>query len=656
MTQEQIKKLQEELWDAANQLRANSKLTAAEYKDPVLGLVLLRFAQNRYEEVKSILAEQVSDSPRPKKEITKDKYLAAGAIMLPQEAQYDYLAHSPEDVDIAEKINNAMKQIETEYPDLSGILPKNYQEFEKNLLRELIRLFNKDSVKKAKGDVFGRIYEYFLMKFSMQGAGAQEGGEFFTPPSLVQLIVNFIEPDNGVIHDPACGSGGMFVQTGYFVRNHTNKVVNEAIKCYGTELKTNNYKLAKMNLAIHGIEGNIIESNSFYSDPHSLIGKCDFVMANPPFNVKKIDKNKQYLKDDPRLPFGLPKADNGNYMWIQYFHSYLNEKGRAGFVMASSATDAGHSEALIRKKLIETGHVDCIVSVGNNFFYTRSLPCHLWFFDKGKRKGNLNKILMIDARNVFRKVSTTINDFSPGQLLNLNAIMKMYRGVKNAYKDTIAEHQKLAFELLEKINELYIKLVDRLFKSVKEHEIVLQNDSDIKIALPKEFTEAEKTLNQFSVPIEKTNEFINRLHSEISNIEQEIKEEKTNEKIAKKRIQELRSKINLLNRLINNFTDETMEYFTDLKQQIKDWKHFVEWFPNGKYIDVEGLCKIVSLKEIKENDYSLTPGRYVGVSLFVDEEYNYKNRLNEIKIEFESLYNSGIKTSKTISNSINDLI
>jgi type I restriction enzyme M protein len=305
-------------------------------------------------------------------------------MYLQEKSQFDYLVNLPESEDIAEAVNNAMKLIEEDYPDLRGILPKNYQDFDADLLRSLIRVFNKDAVKNISGDVFGRIYEFFLMKFSMSGAGAQEGGEFFTPPSLVQLIVNFIEPDHGIIHDPACGSGGMFVQTGHFIQSKTNKQVNEAITVYGTELKSNNVRLAKMNLAIHGIEGKIAEDNSFYSDPHNLVGKCDFVMANPPFNVKKIDKNKDYVKEDPRLPFGVPKADNGNYMWIQYFHSYLNEKGRAGFVMASSATDAGNTEKLIRQKLIETKDVDVIVSVGNNFFYTRSLPCHLWFFDKGK--------------------------------------------------------------------------------------------------------------------------------------------------------------------------------------------------------------------------------------------------------------------------------
>jgi type I restriction enzyme M protein len=317
MNNEQIKQLEKELWDAADALRANSKLTAGEYKDPILGLVFLRFAQNLYEQKKIQIEANIPEGPRGKRALTKEDFLAAGALMLPPLAQYDYLADLPEGKDVADALNNAMRLIEADYQDLQGILPKNYQEFERDLLRELIRVFNKDAVKNATGDVFGRIYEYFLMKFSMQGAGAQEGGEFFTPPSLVQLIVNFIEPDHGVILDPACGSAGMFVQTGYFVQSHTKKSVNEAIKCFGMELKTNNAKLAKINLAIHGIEGKIIEGNSFYSDPHNLVGKCDFVMANPPFNVNKIDKDKDYVKNDPRLPFGLPKADNGNYLWMQ---------------------------------------------------------------------------------------------------------------------------------------------------------------------------------------------------------------------------------------------------------------------------------------------------------------------------------------------------
>lgn len=510
MTQDEIRKLEQDLWEAADTLRGNSTLTAAEYKDPLLGLVLLRFAQNRYEDAKVEIDKNLPVNPRTgeKRAINKDDFAAAGAIMLQEKAKYEYLASLPEGEDVAKAINEAMKSIENEYPDLEGILPKSYHNFDDKLLRDLVRVFNKDAVRQAKGDVFGRIYEFFLMKFSMQGAGAQEGGEFFTPPSLVNLIVNFIQPNHGIIHDPACGSGGMFVQSAHFVKHHSNQNVNEAITVYGTELKNNTAKLAKMNLAIHGIDGKILESNSFYTDPHQLLGKCDFVMANPPFNMDKIDAKNKFLAEDARLPFGPPltgkgTVSNGNYLWIQYFHSYLNDTGRAGFVMASSATDAGHAEKLIRQKLIETGDVECIVSISNNFFYTRSLPCHLWFFNKGKRAEKRDKILMIDARNVYRKVNSTINDFDEDQMEGLTALINTFRGEKPGVR------------------------------------------SD------------------------------------------------------------------------------------------NSWFH--EHFPDGSYQDVEGLCKVVDLEEIIEQDYSLTPGRYVGVSIDIDMDFDYKGRMAEIHTELASL-------------------
>lgn len=514
MNSEQIKQVEKELWNAADSLRAESKLTAAEYKDPVLGLILLRFAENRYNETLKKIEREIVINPRTgRKEITKEHFIGSAALYLQNESKYEYLANLPESKDINEAVNNAMNLIEKDHPDLSGILPKNYQDFGSDLLKELIRIFNTEAIKSISGDVFGRIYEYFLMKFSMSGAGAQEGGEFFTPPSLVQLIVNFIEPNKGIVHDPACGSGGMFIQTAQFIKDKTIKTFNETISVFGTELKTNNTKLAKMNLAIHGIEGKITEDNSFYSDPHNLVGKCDFIMANPPFNVDKVDKKKDFVKNDPRLPFGLPKNDNANYMWIQYFYSYLNEKGRAGFVMASSATDAGGSEREIRKKLIETGHVEVIVSIANNFFYTKSLPCQLWFFNKNKLDDK--SILMIDARNVLRKVSQSINDFSPDQLDGLSSIIKFYRGEK-----------------------------------------------------------VDFTKNEW---------------------------------------------------LVSNFQKQ-------------------------KYEDIKGLCKIVEIKDVIENGYSLNPGKYVGFNISIDKEFNYQNKILEINDELEKLDNEEKKLIKFIKS------
>ncbi len=640
MTNEEIKRLETELWGAADELRANSKLTAAEYKDPVLGLILLRYAQNKFEEAKEQISKDLPVNPRTgkKREVKKDDFIGAGAMYLQEKSQFDYLVNLPESEDIAEAVNNSMKLIEEDYKDLQGILPKNYQDFDADLLRSLIRVFNKDEVKNVSGDVFGRIYEFFLMKFSMSGAGAQEGGEFFTPPSLVQMIVNFIEPDHGIIHDPACGSGGMFVQTGHFIRSYTNKNINEAIRVYGTELKSNNVRLAKMNLAIHGIEGKIIESNSFYTNPHDLTGKCDFLMANPPFNVKKIDKGKDYIKEDPRLPFGVPKADNGNYMWIQYFHSYLNEKGRAGFVMASSATDAGNTEKLIREQLIETKDVDVIVSVGNNFFYTRSLPCHLWFLDKGKSEANKDKILMIDARNTYRVVSSTINDFSEGQLLNLSTIVQLYRGNSDSINYAAEEHKKALAERFGKVNKHYTHyagILSELSKELKNDSLLIDEKVDFK-----SFTnpdEAKAIFTIYEKPAAKANEYLKELEAEIEKINQQLAAKEIDKKTANSKIKPYREKLNKLNRPLKAYQDLVNEHLKELKQCIGDWQELLKWFPDNTYTDVEGLCKIVDLDEVKENDYSLTPGRYVGYSIQIDENFDYKGRMKEIHTELAEL-------------------
>ena len=636
MNQQQIKKLEKELWDAADALRSNSKLTAAEYKDPVLGLVLLRFAQNKFDEAKPIVEANIPESPRGKRAATTEDFAAAGAMLLPESSQYDYLVNRPEDVDIAEAINEAMRQIEEVNPSLLGNLPKNYQEFEPSLLRDLLRTFNKDAIKKATGDVFGRIYEYFLMKFSMQGAGAQEGGEFFTPPSLVQFIVNYIEPDHGIIHDPACGSGGMFVQTGYFIKSHSNTEINTAITVYGTEQKSNNTKLAKINLAIHGIDGKIEEANSFFADPHDLYEQCDFVMANPPFNVKKIDMEKEYIKTDRRLPWKTPKADNGNYLWVQYFYSYLKpNKGRAGFVMASSTTDAGHSEADIRAKLVETQHVDCIVSVGNNFFYTRSLPCHLWFLDKGKRTENADKVLMIDARNVFRKVTTTINDFSFGQLVNLDTIKQLYHATPNALSLAVHQHRGFLQEQFEAILEHYLVLTDTLKTFFPDDDSLINLT---KITPQNTLQEAESMLLALLKANERATALAEEWQAELAEIED------------KKMAKTFREKLAKLNRSNTVFTEFSKEFIDYAKQGIKDWQELLEWFGDGQYRDIEGLCKVVDLADIRTNEYSLTPGRYVGVSLNADDDFDYKARLNEINTEFAALNLEAIQLAQTIES------
>ena len=279
----------------------------------------------------------------------------------------------------------------------------------------------------------------FLTQFA--GQKAHDGGEFFTPISLVSLIANVLDPQRGIVLDPACGSGGMFVQSARVVeRHHENPA--EKLTFYGLEKNATTIRLAKMNLAVHGLEGDIQKAITYYEDPHELLNKAEYVMANPPFNVDEIDADK--VKNDPRLPFGLPgvnkkgKVSNGNYVWISYFYGYLNEQGRAGFVMSSQASSAGRDEARVRQKLVESGDVDIMIAIRSNFFYTRSVPCELWFLNRAKPEEHQDKVLMIDARNIYRKVTRKIYDFSPEQEQNILAIVWLYRGETKRYLDLVA--------------------------------------------------------------------------------------------------------------------------------------------------------------------------------------------------------------------------
>jgi type I restriction enzyme M protein len=449
-----IEQLEASLWEAADQLRANSKLTSSEYCMPVLGIIFLRHATNRYNTaVRQIEADQATGN-MPKRPLIQADFLKRRALMLPKEARYDEILKLPKGAKLGTALVEAMDAIEKSFEPLVNQLPKDYEKFENDLLENILRIFDSETLRTATGDVFGRIYEYFLMKFAMQGA--QDNGEFFTPPSLVQTIVNVIEPDHGVVADLACGSGGMFVQTSHFIER-LGQDTTHRVTFFGQEKTATTIRLAKMNLAVHGLEGDIREANTFYDDVHRLAdGKplwshCDFVMANPPFNVDMVDAEK--VKDDRRLPFGLPgvnkgkKVSNANYLWISYFHSYLGPKGRAGFVMSSQASSAGHGEADVRRKLVETGDVDVMISIRSNFFYTRTVPCELWFFDKGKPKERRDQVLMLDARHIYRKVTRKIYDFSPEQLADLTAIVWLHRGqterfaaLLEDYREKIREH------------------------------------------------------------------------------------------------------------------------------------------------------------------------------------------------------------------------
>jgi type I restriction enzyme M protein len=432
--------IEKRLWDAADELRANSRLKASEYSVPVLGLIFLRYADHKFtqadREIKAERAEVTTHRQRP---ITTDDYHARGVLYLPDKARFQYLVQLPESENIGRAINEAMKAIEEHNPDLKDVLPKTYNRLGNDTLVTLLKLFHGIEMD-VEGDVFGKIYEYFLGRFAM--SEGQRGGEFFTPTSLVKLIVEIIEPYHGFILDPACGSGGMFVQSARFVRRHQQNP-SDQISIYGQERVAETVRLCKMNLAVHGLAGDIRQGNTYYEDIHRSAGKFDFVMANPPFNVNRIDKDR--IKDDPRFPFGLPRVDNGNYIWIQVFFSALNAWGRAGFVMANSASDARGSELEIRRQLIQAGVVDVMVAVASNFFYTVTLPCTLWFLDRGKAGTHRHdKVLFLDARHIYTQVDRAHREFIPAQIEFLANIVRLYRGrrpeMTQGSADLLAEH------------------------------------------------------------------------------------------------------------------------------------------------------------------------------------------------------------------------
>lgn len=452
MTTNIRKQLHERLWSAAVQLRANSGLKLNEISEPILGLIFLKFANVRFKKIQTgIVADRKAVYSTRVRPIGPDDFKSRGVLFLPEIAKYSYLMDLPESENIGLAINNAMKEIETNNTDLAGVLPQDYTSLHKipgensKILITLLKNFNQipDDI---EGDAFGEIYEYFLGEFAR--AEGAKGGEFFTPQSIVKLLVEIIEPYHGKIFDPACGSGGMFVQSANFVKSHSEKksqVMNE-VALYGQEKGTSNIRTAKMNLAIHGLSGKIAEVNSFYTDAFNSVGKFDFVLANPPFNVKGKDKNKQIvidsakIKGDPRYYLGLPitgkgEISNANYLWMQMFASALNPQGRAGFVMANSASDAGNAEKGIRRKMVETGMVDVIVSVGNNMFMNATLSCTLWFFDKRKTGTNRqNKILFINAQNIFTPIDRAHSEWTNEQIQEIASIVRRYREEKGEEK------------------------------------------------------------------------------------------------------------------------------------------------------------------------------------------------------------------------------
>ncbi len=422
--------LEKRLWDAADQFRANSGLKAQEYSGPILGLIFLRFAELRFTAQRDKLEKAGASSRRGSRVDEPAAYHAEGILYLSPEARFDYLLSLPEAANIGAKVNAAMRDIEKHNPQLAGVLPKTYNLFTSTLLKELLKKVSEIPAS-VDYDAFGRIYEYFLGEFAR--TEGQKGGEFYTPSSIVRLLTEVIEPFHGRILDPACGSGGMFVQSARFVAEHQKNPAAELAIC-GVEKTDETGRLCRLNLAVHGLEGDIRHGgnvNSYYDDPHTATGQFDFVLANPPFNVNAVDKER--LKDmvgaGRRFPFGLPRTDNANYLWIQLFYSSLSAKGRAGFVMANSASDARASEQELRQQLIEANAVDVMVAVGPNMFYTVTLPCTLWFLDKGKAKSKrADTVLFIDARHIYRQVDRAHRDWPPAQIGFIANLVRLYRG------------------------------------------------------------------------------------------------------------------------------------------------------------------------------------------------------------------------------------
>jgi type I restriction enzyme M protein len=733
-----VQQLENELWEAADQLRANSKLTAAEYSMPVLGLIFLRHADNRF---KAYLPEIEADIPAKMPPAQREELLRLGfqgkaAIYLPEAARFDRIASLPQDANVGDVIDAAMDAIEAEYTVLAGALPRGYAAFEPGLLADLVKIFDRPAIKAAQGDVFGRIYEYFLNKFAM--TGAQEGGEFFTPPSLVRMIVNVIEPDHGIVFDPACGSAGMFVQTGHFIEAARHAQANDTVTFHGQEKSDTNTKLARMNLVVHGLDAtNIRQGNTFYDQVEHLIGECDFVMANPPFNVDGVDTKKVAPQVAPqteeeagqasggpyRLPFGQPGTNaktgaisNANSLWIQYFYAYLNDTGRAGFVMASSASDAGNKDREIREKLVRTGHVDVMLAIGTKFFYTRSLPCTLWFFDKGKPEDLHDQVLMIDARNVYHVVSARSHVFTDEQLANLTAITWLYRGETDKFTALVRGYQQRVDDWLAALPERLAAdsaAVQALAVPLKAFaagatlaELNAEQEADAHVGT--DALQAWQAALAAALADEATAQLIEGITAQCAQARAAIaaaqRDSHTGQVALQKVLDALAPELKAAGKALearhkqwlklleqaekglraraskawdgraardarrallpaDGRKDEAPtvrdEVLDALKQAVY-FTHQVHWlhsrFPDAVFENVPGLCKAVTTDEIAANDFSLTPGRYVGVAAVQeDDEEDFIVRMRAIHDELNDLNEKAAALAERISGNLTGL-
>ena len=673
MTSEQLKKLEATLWQSADTLRANSDLKSSEYSTPVLGLIFLKFANNKYglheQEIQAEYKKlKGTRRERPIEEIAIDKC----GFYLPPEARYDYLLNLPEKVDIAKALKRAMELIEQYKPELKDTLPQDeyfrlvrkpeYRGIPKQLLKNFA-----DIPKNASGDMFGQIYEYFLGKFAM--AEGQGGGEFFTPRSVVRLMVQILEPHNGTVFDPACGSGGMFVQSAQFIEERKSPGEDTSLFVYGQEKALETVKLAKMNIAVNGLRGDIKQANTYYEDVHGSFEKFDFVLANPPFNVDDVNLSK--VEADKRFnTYGIPRnktkakakdkgsitVPNANYLWINLFATSLKKKGRAALVMANSASDARHSEADIRKTLIDKNLIYAMLTLPSNMFYTVTLPATLWFFDKDKQD---NKILFIDARNIFTQIDRAHREFTEEQIQNIAIISRLHRGNRQSFVELVDGYYNKGFARLTESRPNLEAVSKKVIGFLKEN-----NGKDIPDFAPvlKDADELIKAYSEYQknvdiTAVDKANKaqrklaetiapFFALLHELLKEVDKKVRhiEKDVGNGHARSDLKSLKAELEELHKEIK----ATEYFFSHIA-----WLH--ERFPEAKYEDVTGLCKLADLNEVKEQEYSLNPGRYVGVVIEEDgkteEEFieemlalnDELNKLNKEAKELESVINHNIR-------------
>jgi len=682
-----LTKLEADLWASADNLRANSKLNSTEYFLPVLGIIFLRHAANRFDEAtRQIEADQASGK-MPKRKLQPADYVRRRALWLPEEARYERIMEkaTSDPAGLPTLVTRAMTAIEESFEPLQGVLPKDYGIFEPKVLEQLMRQFNTEQVKRTTGDIFGRIYEYFLAKFSIQKA--HDNGEFFTPPSLVQTIVNVIEPDHGTIFDPACGSGGMFVQSSHFIEHEGGDTARKVV-FHGQEKDRTTIRLAKMNLAVHGLDGKFAEGITYYEDHHQLVGQCDFVMANPPFNVDQVDAER--IKTDPRLPFGLPgvnkdkRVSNGNYLWISYFWSYLKPTGRAGFVMSSQASSAGNDEKTVRQKMVETGDVDVMISIRGGFFYTRTVPCELWHFDRNKPAERKDQVLMLDARSIGQLMpgSRTVHEFTPEQLRNITAIVWLYRGQRDRFLALVSDYFTRHVEECGAVPEATaafdaaLESMDEPFSSLEKVKTAAESLTEFRDARQAYQTDSKTLLTDLAAFAKKLNKGAPATNEDQHKLRQAF------DPLAD-RARGLIKQIDLLYKLASRVVAAANGSATEaydrrsvgrvLKQldaarhaavnQLKHATYYhrqVVWlqdrFPKAEMQAVPGLCKVVTRQEVAASDWSLTPGRYVGVAPPpVDDGFDFEHAMTQIHEELAALNVEAVELAERIQRNLEEL-